>query len=518
MTLVILLVAGLSVITAKADDSAPVHCVFDLSALISSPAHRESVRRKLVAGLLPELQGNPSETIAIIRVAVEMVYGRLESQVFLAQSVDTEKLIDHTVVGSVAELTEVANRQARSDKLWMGRLVRSSDSMWSVDAILPSAHMPNWLTTLSKGGVWRPVGRGNGSPMKRRTVEQIAGPKPAEADILVPVYVKRSDICIAIRDSNNLPLSEVEIYAQPEGFPDSHKLSSSNFVGASDHNGKVCLLWEHPGPVYLLAVRDTIPLKNLVILPTRTPLKVNLTIPSKWRNKGDTISLDQYILAKRRDFALLVEERKRREEAYARIRKMIDGGQWEEALKALDTLSVDDVIAQELRNNVLAEKEGATIAELIHAADLAIKDKDYETAKTYLEKSMDLAMGDQKAEIAGRLRQLDVAASELRSQTATATQFLFEVLPTLPIGRIVSQASQIEDAVGVICSVRRVSELVQAANQLTRTIGLLDIAMQERLNEMERLQIQSDAEYSRLESTRNRLHAQLGRIRDVMGE
>jgi len=376
--------------------------------------------------------------------------------------------------------------------------------------------MPHWLTVLSKGGIWRPVGGSSDSTGRKRTVEQIAGPEPAEVDILVPVYVERSDICIAIRDSENLPLSDIEIYAQPDGFPDPRRLSSSSFVGTSDHNGTVRFHWEHLGPVYTLAVRDTIPLKNLVLLPTHASLKKNLTIPSKWRLKGDIISLDQYILAKRRDFAVLREERKRREETYTSVRKMIDSGQWDAALKVLDTLGANDPIAQELRYNVLAEKEGATIAEMLHAADLAIKDKDYETGKTYLEQSMDLAKGDQKAEIADRLRQLDVAAAELHHQTATATQFLFEEVPQLSISGIVSQAKQIEDAVGVLCSACRVSELTRAADQLTQTIGLLDIAMTQRLDEMERLQIQSDAKYNRLESTRNRLHSQLEHILNAM--
>ena len=512
----ILWVTGFSVITARADDSAPIHCVFDLSALISAPAHCESVRRKLVAGLLPELQGNPSESIATVRVAVEMVHGRLESQVFFAQSMDPEKLIDHTVVSSVAELTAVANRQIRSEKLWMGRLVRSSDSIWSVDTILPSAPMPNWLTVFPKGGVWRPVGRGSDSSGKKRTVEQITGPEPAEADILVSAYVQRSDICIAIRDSDNLPLSEVEIYAQPEGFPDPRKLSSSNFVGTSDHSGMVRLHWEHLGAVYLLAVRNAIPLKNLVLLPTHASLKTNLTIPSKWRYEGDTISLDQYILAKRRDFAVLREKRKRREEAYGKVRRMIDDGQWDAALKVLDTLGANDPIAQELRHNVLAEKEGATIAELIHAADLAVKDKDYAAGKEYLKKAADWAKGDQRAEIADRLRQLEVAAAELHRQTATATQFLFEELPRLSISGVISQVARIENSVSVLCSARRVSELTRATDQLTQTIGLLDIAMAQRLDEMERLQILSDAEYRRLESTRNRLHSQLEHILKAM--
>ena len=65
--------------------------------------------------------------------------------------------MDRVTVNSLAELAAVANRQAKSEELWMGHLVRSADSEWSVEALLPFAPVPRWLTTLSGGGIWRVI-------------------------------------------------------------------------------------------------------------------------------------------------------------------------------------------------------------------------------------------------------------------------------------------------------------------------------------------------------------------------
>ncbi len=512
--LIALLVAGFSWVSISAAESAPVNCVFDLSAVIADSDHLQSVQKRLFTNLVPELRGDSSDSKAKLRLSVAIVQGRFVCHVFLAHGKAREKLVDRVTVDSLAELAEVANRQAKSEELWMGHLVRSADSEWSVEALLPSAPVPRWLTTLSGGGIWRVITVPDGTANQKCPVERITGPESVEDGILVPVNIERSNITIAIRDSDDLPLSDIEIYAQPESFPDPQRLDQSSLVGTTDHNGTVWFPWEHLGPVYLLAVRDTIPLKNLVLLPTQASLTRNFTIPSRWRLSGDIVSLDKYILVKRRDFAVLREERKRREEAYGKVKKMIDDGQWNAALKVLDTLSANDPIAQQLRHNVLAQTEGATITELLHAADLAINDKNYATGKEYLKKAMDLAKGDQKAEIADRLRQLDMAAEELHHRTASATRLLFQELPRLSIGDIISRVSQIEGAVVVLCSAQ--FRLRQTADQLKDTIGVLDIAMAQRLKEMERLQIQSDAQYTQLERTRSRLHGQLEGVSNAM--
>ena len=512
--LIALLIAAFSRVSISAAESAPVNCVFDLSAVIADSDHLQSVQRRLFTDLVPELRGDPSDSKAKLRLSVAIAQGRFVCHVFLTHGRAREKLVGRVTVDSLAELAAVANRQTKSEELWMGRLTRSADSEWSVEAILPSAPAPRWLTTISGGGIYRVIASPEGKTKQNPPVERVTGPELAEASILVPVHIERSNITIAIRDSNDFPLSDIELYAQPESFPDPGRLGQSSLVGTTDHNGTVQFPWEHLGPVYLLAVRDSIPLKNLSLLPTQASLKRNFTIPSRWRLRGDIVSLDKYILAKRRDFAVLREERKRREETYSNVKTMIDGGQWDAALKVLDTLGANDPIAQQLRHNVLAQKEGATIAELLHAADLAIRDKDYAAGKEYMEKAIDLAKGDQKAEIADRLRKLDVAAEEFHRRTGSATRLLFLELPRLSIGDVISRVSQIEDAVSVLCTAR--FKLRQAADQLKDTISVLDIAMAQRLKEMERLQIQSDAQYTQMENARNRLHGQLERVSNTM--
>ena len=512
--LIALLVATFPRMSVSAAESAPVNCVFDLSAVIADSDHLQSVQKRLFADLVPELRGGPSDSKAKLRLSVAIARGRFACHIFLAHGQAREKLVAHVTVNSLAELAAVANRQAKSEELWMGHLVRSADSKWFVEAIVPSAPAPRWLTTLSRGGIYRVMTAPEGTAKQKCPVERITGPEPAEAGILVPVHIERSNITIAIRDSDDLPLSDIEIYAQAESFPDPRGLDQSSLIGTTDHNGTVRFPWKHLGPVYLLAVRDSIPLKNLVLLPTQASLKRSFTIPSRWRLGGDIVSLDKYILVKRRDFAALREKRKRREEAYSEIKRMIDNRQWDAALKILDTLSANDPIAQQLRHNILAQKEGATITEWLHAANLAVNDKNYAVGKEYLKKAMDLAKGDQKSEIADRLRKLDVESEEFHRRTASAIRLLFQELPRLSIGDIISRVSQIEDAVSILCSAQ--FRLRQAADQLKDIIGVLDIAMAQRLKEMERQLIQSDDKYNQLLRTRNRLHSQLEHVLKAM--
>lgn len=239
--LIALLVAGFSQVSISAAESAPVNCVFDLSVVIADSDHLQSVQKRLFTNLVPELRCDLSESKAKLRLSVAIVQGRFVCKVFLAHGKAKEKLVDRVTVDSLTELAAVANRQARSEELWMGNLVHSAGSEWSVEALLPSAPAPRWLTSLSAGGIWRVIPVSSGTPNQSYRVERIAGPEPAEADILVPVHIERSNITIAIRDSDDLPLSDIEIYAQPESFPDPQRLDQSSLVGTTNHSGTVSL-------------------------------------------------------------------------------------------------------------------------------------------------------------------------------------------------------------------------------------------------------------------------------------
>ena len=491
----------------------PVNCEFDLSTVIADPDNIKAVRQRLLADIVPELRGTSNSSKARLRFSVRLEAGSFHAYVFLSyNNNDDEVLIDHADIYSLTDLVSVANGQATSERLWIGRLLSRSGSAWVIESLLPSSPRPSWLKSVSHRGIWRTVDTTYDVSGTNVLVEQISGPEPQLEELLVPLIVQFSKVTVTITDSEDLPLQNIQVYGLQDEFPDPRRLNLSHLLGESDQDGIVCFRWEHLGAVYLLAVRDGVPLKNMVFLPTEKEFKVRLTIPSKWRVEGNIVGLDKYVLAKRRDFAALREQQEKREKAYETVREMIHNSQWVAALKLLDSLAANDPVAQKLRQEILAEKQGATASELLHAADLELKDKNYDAARTYLEKAQALAQGEQKTEITERLSKLNFEEQEHYRQTASAAKLIFQELPRLSTDEVISRIAQIKYAVDILCSAGQISELVRAADQLTRTIGLLDIAMSQRLEEMKRLQTSSDKLYERLQNTRNRLHIQLENI------
>lgn len=502
-----LAVLGLPVCKLIADSS--VSSTFDLSEVIPISIHAKVIEKRLRSGLVPALLGDPANSLVRLTLYPVFSKGQLICEIYVSYGSERMKLIAHPRVSSLMELSHLANRLISSGRLWACRVEKPQGQGWLVRPIVPSAPAPYWATALSRGGVWQ-VNRASvvnkDGLVKMRL---ITGNPPSPGDFIVPLLLKPSSVKLRVVGTNNTPLSDIQVYTNASKWPDPLKLKDSKLVGTTGATGETTFKWSASTAAHLLFVRDGVPLETTLIVPTQPFMEVTVRIPSRWNHDGKTLTLDQYVLAKRQEFAKLRAQREKKRQAFASVKALFDKGKWDEALAALDALDSSDPTVRDLKQRIVDTKRQVVAEEWLRSADVAEAESDFDRAIMCLKKAMAISKAGKKQEIAKKLKHMETQARKVRQQTAEAKDLLFSRLPDLQAKKIVDEMVAIEAAVMTLISTRQISSLSKAAEQLKKSIDALNTAINLRLDDMERRQVQIDSMYEQLKYARSRLHHQL---------
>ncbi|KKK79497.1 hypothetical protein LCGC14_2832900, partial [marine sediment metagenome] len=138
--------------------------------------------------------------------------------------------------------------------------------------------------------------------------------------------------------------------------------------------------------------------------------------------------------------------------------------------------------------------------------ELAVSDRDFDTAIECLRKAAEMAQPADKKAVLERMRVVEGQARDFRRQTASAARVILDEMPRFNAAVIVKRIGDIERSVNVLCGGGEASVLTKSAGVLGKAIAVVDRAVEGRLAEMERLEIDSDDYHDRLTAARDTLH------------
>ena len=503
-TLTVALLAGWRVQPAGAQS---VATRIDLTGVISEPARRKAMAARLRGRLARELRGEPTaKAKAKLDLVVRFSKGQLICEIYLDCAGAPRSHVGTTVLDTLTELPEAANRLSGSPKLWLARAERKmGKDNWLALRLLPTAPVPPWITTARQAGVWQIDPTQGTDAQGYCRLRKLAGDDPTQGDIFVPLGITKSTVTVTVADTNGTPLSAMHIYVQAGGYPDPHpaKLKQGKPTAVTDSSGKATFAWNEPsGPAYLLIVRDCVRLAKHVVAPTSSRFQDTVSVRARWYLNGKWVGLGEYIMIRAEEEAKIIKDWERREAILDKATKLAAEGRPSEALATLRALDPADPQRVAIEKGIADAKTAASVGGEMHLYRLAMRIKDYDEAIRHLTRAQAVASEDEKAPLVTEINKVRALAKEFKDKTRSALQELLTDLPGYSVAEIIAKIGDIKQATDMMCSTGHVPTLKRTGSELDKAYKLLTKAIDARLAQMKAGRLSTDdatyKEYARV--------------------
>jgi len=460
----------------------PVRCVFDVSAVVA-PERRPAVQHRLRAGLAGELAGGDG-SFAALKLVAAFTGGHLRCGVFLQFGDEKRPPVDVTVA-TLAELADVADAKARSERMWMGRVGRraspgaatapagQSRPRWTIQPLMPRAAACAFLTAPGRGGVWELHRRTRPGGVEY-TIEMLRPPRgdpDVAGQVLVSRPVGRAAVALTVRNSNGAPLSGMQIHARADGFPDADaiKLMGRAPTCLTGDDGRARFDWEADRGAYVLIARHGVPLTWAFIAPAPGDDGVHrdeVRLGARVTLDGKAVDLETYCTRKANEYRKIAADRELVGRVTDRVKALLDAGKLDDAELEAGKLPLGNPARGRLLAIIGIARTTGRLELLRAKARLAAAQYDYDSAIRHLNDATAIASTDARPALAAEVKRLRALAAGLAADLAPHRRVLFETLPARKATEIADILDAVEGAVKSFCSAGTLSLLNEAYRKL----------------------------------------------------